>query len=108
MTRSMMQAALLLCLAATAGPAWCAAPQEHRESDQARLERYEREKAKGIAAVEVGGEAVAARRIDLNGATGGWEVLVKVEGKEVQWKVVIDRDTWTVRRKDKVQAAPSE
>ena len=106
MRRTMMQAALLLCLAATAGPAWSAAPQERRETDQARQERYEREKAKGIAAVEVGGEAIAARRIDLNGATGGWEVLVKV--KDDQWRVIIDRDTWTVRRKDKIQASSSE
>ncbi len=101
MRRPMMQAALLLCLAATTSPAWCAAPQEHHDSNPGRQERYEREKAMGIAAVEVGGEAVAARRIDLNGATGGWEVLVKA--KDEQWKVVIDRDTWTVRRKDKVK-----
>lgn len=76
--------------------------QEGQEENQ-RQERYEASKAAGIAAVEVGGEATGARRIDLNGATGGWEVFVKIKGQSYGWRVIIDRDTWTVREKQKVQ-----
>ncbi|MBS1784142.1 MAG: hypothetical protein JST24_01795 [Acidobacteria bacterium] len=63
---------------------------------------YEAERAKGVAAVEVGGEAIAARLIDLNGATGGWEVLVRMSSGNQGWRVIVDRDTWTVRSKAKV------
>ncbi len=63
---------------------------------------YEAERAKGVAAVEVGGEAIAARLIDLNGATGGWEVLVRMSSGDTGWRVIVDRDTWTVRTKTQV------
>jgi len=57
-----------------------------------------RQDARHIAEVETAGRAVAARPIELNGATGGWEVLVHMPGKERGWRVIIDRDNGRVRR----------
>lgn len=101
----LMRNTLRACLAASClcVPAW--SQQAHAETwqeSQARQERYESERAKGVAAVEAGGEAIAARRIDLNGATGGWEVLVRMPQGSKGWRVVVDRDTWTVRSKEQV------
>lgn len=100
MKRFLMQNALRACVAAT----FLTMPllaQSYPDS-QARQQHYESERAKGVAAVEVGGEAVAARSIDLNGATGGWEVLVRMAAGSKGWKVVVDRDTWTVRSKTQI------
>lgn len=60
---------------------------------------YTREDAKAIAELETGGKAVSARRIELNGATGGWEVWVRMPDQEQGWRVFIDRDNGKVRRK---------
>jgi hypothetical protein len=102
----LMQSAIWLCVSATICPVQAntviQGQPETQRSEQERQDRYEAKKAKEIAAVEVGGEATAARRIDLNGATGGWEVYVKVQNQNYGWKVIIDRDTWTVREKRKV------
>jgi hypothetical protein len=65
-------------------------------------ELLEAEKAKGVAAVEVGGKAIAARRLDLNGSTGGWEVLVRMREQQYGWRVIVDRDNWSVREKIKI------
>lgn len=106
MRAKLMQSAIWLCAGAAFFPihAITTMPglQGPQQASQERRERYEAKKAKDIAAVEVGGEATAARRIDLNGATGGWEVFVKVQNQTYGWKVIIDRDTWTVREKQKV------
>jgi len=105
MKPALMRNAFRLCLAATCLSVPLLAkrgrPETWQES-QARQQRYESDRAKGVAAVEVGGEAIAARRIDLNGATGGWEVLVRMASGDKGWKVVVDRDTWTVRSKTQV------
>ncbi|HZU54177.1 MAG TPA: hypothetical protein VFF77_09810 [Holophagaceae bacterium] len=100
MNRPLLRNALWACLAATSLsiPLAAQAPCDPAIQQQ----RYESERAKGVAAVEVGGEAIAARRIDLNGATGGWEVLVRMPSGGHGWKVVVDRDTWTVRSKSQV------
>ena len=102
----LMRNAFWLCLAATSLSVPLAAQQQpHAETPaehQARQQMYESERAKGIAAVEVGGEAIAARLIDLNGATGGWEVLVRMSTGDKGWRVVVDRDTWTVRDKTQI------
>ncbi len=105
----LLQSAIWLCVGATFCPTHandCSPqPQERVLDERQRAERYEATKAEGIASVEVGGEATGSRRIDLNGATGGWEVFVKIKGEKFGWRVVIDRDTWTVRSKQKVGAS---
>jgi hypothetical protein len=68
---------------------------------------HNRQDAMHIAEVETQGQAVSARRIDLNGATGGWEVLVRMAGKEHGWRVVIDRDNGKVRRKEPCPNPPA-
>lgn len=55
------------------------------------------EDAMSVAESQTGGQAVSARRIDLNGATGGYEVIVQMPGKEKGWRVVIDIDTRRVK-----------
>lgn len=104
MNTRLLRNALCLCFAATSLPAplMAQARQETWQEDQARRERYESERAKGVASVEVGGEAIAARRIDLNGATGGWEVVVRMSHGDKGWRVIVDRDTWTVRSKQEI------
>ncbi|HJW08069.1 MAG TPA: hypothetical protein VJ483_00445 [Holophagaceae bacterium] len=100
MKAHLLRSALPLCLAATS---LAVLAQGHPYRDPAiEQQRYESARAKDIAAAEVGGEPLGARLIDLNGATGGWEVLVRVSAEE-RWRVIVDRDTWTVRRKEKVE-----
>lgn len=55
--------------------------------------------AKTIAELETGGKAVSARRIPLNGASGGWEVDVHMPNEDRGWRCVIDCDTRTVHTK---------
>lgn len=52
--------------------------------------------AKAIAERETGGQAVSARRIPLNGASGGWEVEVHMPNEDRGWRCVIDCDTHMV------------
>lgn len=86
-------AALLLvpCLALTAG--------EKRKSSTTVHTAGE---AKAIAERETGGRAVSARRIQLNGASGGWEVEVHMPKEERGWRCVIDADTHLVYTKDRI------
>lgn len=95
---------VLLPLALAAWPAATGAPAAVPLQVPVHVdrERDERRKAMGIAAVEVGGEVVAARPIDLNGATGGWEELVHMRDQCHGWRVVIDRDNWRLRSKSRV------
>jgi len=58
--------------------------------------------AKAIAEQETGGSAVSARRISLNGASGGWEVDVHMPKEERGWRCVIDADTHMVHTKDRI------
>lgn len=58
--------------------------------------------AKAIAEQETGGVAVSARRIHLNGATGGWEVDVRMPAEDRGWRCVIDADTHAVHTKDRI------
>lgn len=55
--------------------------------------------ARRVAEGETGGKAVQTRRIDLNGSSGGYEVMIRMEGREKGWRLIIDRDTWRVRHK---------
>jgi len=58
--------------------------------------------AKAIAERETGGKAVTARRIPLNGASGGWEVEVRMPRDEKGWRCIIDADTRTVHSKTRI------
>ncbi len=59
--------------------------------------------AKTIAEQETGGKAVSARRIPLNGASGGWEVEVHMPRETKGWRCVIDADTHLVHSKTRIE-----
>ena len=58
--------------------------------------------AKAIAERETGGTSVSARRIYLNGASGGWEVDVHMPREDRGWRCIIDADTHMVHTKDRI------
>ncbi|HJV47642.1 MAG TPA: PepSY domain-containing protein [Geothrix sp.] len=58
--------------------------------------------AKAIAEQETGGKAVTARRIPLNGASGGWEVEVRMPKEGQGWRCIIDADTHMVHDKTRI------
>lgn len=62
--------------------------------------------AKAIAEAETSGIAVTARRIHLNGATGGWEVDVHMPREDRGWRCVIDADTRQVHRRTRIPNPP--
>lgn len=63
--------------------------------------------AKAIAERETGGQAVSARRVHLNGATGGWEVDVHMPKENRGWRCTIDADTHAVYTKDRIPNPPA-
>lgn len=58
--------------------------------------------AKAIAERETGGKALSARRIPLNGASGGWEVDVRMAQDDKGWRCIIDSDTRMVHSKTRI------
>lgn len=58
--------------------------------------------ARAIAEHETSGIAVSARRIHLNGATGGWEVDLRMPGETRGWRCVVDSDTRSVHTKTRI------
>lgn len=58
--------------------------------------------AKAIAERETGGKATSARRIPLNGASGGWEVDVRMPREAKGWRCIIDADTRMVHSKTRI------
>lgn len=58
--------------------------------------------AKAIAEQDTGGKAVNARRISLNGASGGWEVDVHMPHEDRGWRCIIDSDTRMVHAKTRI------
>jgi hypothetical protein len=58
--------------------------------------------AKAIAEQDTGGRAVSARRIPLNGASGGWEVDVRMPKEDRGWRCIIDSDTRMVHSKTRI------
>ncbi|BDU71093.1 hypothetical protein [Mesoterricola silvestris] len=52
--------------------------------------------ARAIAEHATSGIAVSARRVHLNGATGGWEVDLRMPGESRGWRCVVDSDSRTV------------
>lgn len=59
--------------------------------------------AKAIAEQDTGGKATSARRVPLNGASGGWEVDVRMPGEERGWRCIIDADTRMVHTKTRIE-----
>jgi len=68
---------------------------------QARSVTTARE-ARSIAELETRGLAMSARRIYLNGATCGWEVVVHMPGEARGWRCVVDCDTRAVFTKTRI------
>lgn len=58
--------------------------------------------AKAIAERETGGKAVHVRRIPLNGASGGWEVDLRMPNEDRGWRCIIDSDTHMVHSKARI------
>lgn len=58
--------------------------------------------AKAIAERETGGKAVSVRRIPLNGASGGWEVDLRMPGEARGWRCIVDSDTHMVHSKARI------
>jgi hypothetical protein len=58
--------------------------------------------AKAIAEQETGGKATSARRVPLNGASGGWEVDVRMPKETKGWRCIIDSDTRMVATKTRI------
>ena len=58
--------------------------------------------AKAVAEHDTGGIAVSARRVHLNGATGGWEVDLHMPGEKRGWRCVVDSDTHGVYTKTRI------
>jgi hypothetical protein len=63
--------------------------------------------ARGVAEDATGGIAVSARRIPLNGATGGWVVDVHMPGEARGWRCVVDRDTRSVHSRTRIPNPPA-
>ena len=58
--------------------------------------------AKAIAEQDTGGKATSARRIPLNGASGGWEVDIRMPHEERGYRCFIDADTHMVHSKTRI------
>jgi len=58
--------------------------------------------ARVIAEQDTGGRAVSARRIPFNGASGGWEVEVRMPHEDRGWRCIIDADTRMVFSKTRI------
>ena len=86
--------ALSPALVLSAGPA---RPRKHAAGPVRNAKE-----AKAIAERETGGRAVSARRIPLNGASGGWEVDLRMPGEARGWRCIIDSDTHMVHSKARI------
>lgn len=95
----MKLAALLLLLALVPAPA---APPRPRPAVGVRTAA----EAKRIAEQETRGIAVSARRTYLNGATCGWEVVVRMPREDRGWRCMVDCDTRLVSTKDRIPNPP--
>lgn len=58
--------------------------------------------AKAIAEQDTGGKAVSAKRIPLNGASGGWEVEVRMPKDSQGYRCIIDADTRMVHSRTRI------
>jgi len=77
---------------------WCATPRYSQRVGPVNTAK----EAKSIAEQGTQGIAVSARRIHLNGASGGWEVEVHMPKEDRGWRCTIDCDTRGIRNKDRI------
>lgn len=63
--------------------------------------------AKAIAESATGGQAVSARRIPLNGASGGWEVDLHMPKEDRGWRCIVDNDTHDLHTKTRIPNPPA-
>lgn len=63
--------------------------------------------AKAISEQATGGRAVSARRVPLNGASGGWEVDVHMPKEDRGWRCIVDCDSHQVFTKDRIPNPPA-
>ncbi|WP_243304497.1 hypothetical protein [Geothrix oryzisoli] len=96
--RSMILGAALVLLPALALSAGTTKPRRHHATGPISSAK----EAKAIAERETGGKAVSARRIPLNGASGGWEVDLRMPGEERGWRCILDSDTHMVHSKARI------
>jgi hypothetical protein len=75
-----------------------AASSKTRASGRVRSSK----EAKAIAEQDTGGKATSARRVPLNGASGGWEVDVRMPREDKGWRCIIDVDTRMVHSKSRI------
>ena len=62
--------------------------------------------AKAISEEATRGRAVSARRVPLNGASGGWEVDIHMPKENRGWRCIVDNDTHQVYTKDRIPNPP--
>jgi hypothetical protein len=101
MRRRTLALTLLLPSLVWAAPA--AKPRKHGSGPVASAKE-----AKAIAEQDTGGRAVSARRVGLNGASGGWEVEVHMPQEHQGWRCIIDADTRMVHSKTRVEQPPTK
>jgi hypothetical protein len=58
--------------------------------------------AKQISEQATNGVAVSARRVQLNAASCGWEVEIRMPSETRGWRCIVDCDTRMVRTKDRI------
>lgn len=92
--------ALALLALLPLGPLAAGAPKSPRIRHEGPV-RTARE-AKAIAERDTGGVAVSARQVRLNGASGGWEVDVRMAKEDRGWRCTVDCDTRQVHTKDRI------
>lgn len=79
--------------------------RQFRRSRRAGPVRTAKE-AKDIAETETGGIALSARRVHLNGASCGWEVVVHMPGEARGWKCIVDADAHMLFTKEFIPNPP--
>ena len=78
-------------------------PFEHRQEERAvtdeapPLQPMSAEQAMFVAESVTGGRSDSVRQIDLNAASGGYEVMVHMPGNGRAYRVIVDIDTRSVR-----------
>jgi hypothetical protein len=87
-----------------------AGPSKTQKSPRVKIQGAVKsaKEAKAIAELETGGIAVSARKIPLNGATGGWEVDVHMPKEDRGWRCTVDSDTRQVHTKDRIPNPPAK
>ena len=92
--------ALLLPILAPS-PVWAAPASRPRKQVSGPVKSAK--EAKAIAEQDTGGRALSARRVALDGASGGWEVDVHMPGEARGWRCLIDADTRMVHTKTRIE-----